>query len=89
VLNNRRSELEIIHHILSLSNKGVRKTKLLYQVNLNHRQLNTYMEFLIEKNILIEKEVETETGKSYSIYEISTKGLKLIENIDRIFDILE
>ena len=89
MLNNRRSELEIIHHILSLSNKGVRKTKLLYQVNLNHRQLNTYMEFLIEKNILIEKEVETETGKSYSIYEISTKGLKLIENIDRIFDILE
>lgn len=47
------------------------------------------MEFLLEKNILIEKEVETETGKSYSIYEISTKGLKLIENIDRIFDILE
>ena len=89
MLNNRRSELEIIHHILSLSNVGVRKTKLLYQVNLNHRQLNIYMDYLIEKKILIEKEVETETGKSYSIYEISSKGQKLVENISRIFEILE
>ena len=89
MLNNRRSELEIIHHILSLSYEGVRKTKLLYQVNLNHRQLNIYMEYLIDKNILIKKELESDSGKSYSIFEISKKGKELMNNIGRIFDILE
>jgi predicted transcriptional regulator len=47
------------------------------------------MNFLMEKKILIEREVETEAGKSYSVYEISNKGRKLIENISTIFDILK
>ena len=57
MVNNRRSEIQIIHKILTLSSGGARKTEILYQGNLSYTQLKSYLPFLLEKDILEEVSV--------------------------------
>jgi len=89
LLNNRRTELEIINQILTLSREGVRKTKVLYQVNLNHRQLNMYLTYLLEKNIIDEMEIISDSGKSFNVYKINEKGEKLLDYITKTLEFLK
>jgi len=49
MVNNRRSELDIISKILDLSKSGAKKTEILYQGNLSYTQLQSYLPFLLEK----------------------------------------
>ena len=86
MINNRRSELEILADILRLTKEGVKKTQILYQVNLSYSQLKNYLSFLKEKNFLEEIEIEENQGK---IYRINDKGLKLLENIENVFSYLK
>lgn len=58
MVNSRRSELDIMGEILVLSKTGAKKTELLYQANLSYMQLQKYLPFLIENNILEEHVVK-------------------------------
>ena len=64
MVNNRRSEMEIIRQILNLSRDGARTTELLYQCNMSYTQLKSYIPFLIEKNILKEDSVKNNGNMS-------------------------
>ena len=79
VVNNRRSEIEIIGEILSLAKNGTKKTRILYQTNLSYTQLQNYLFYLLKSNVLT-----IENNNSVKTYKTTDKGLKIIENIDKI-----
>ncbi len=83
LINNRRSEIEILAEILNLAKKKPRKTKILYKANLNHRQLEKYLSFLVKKDLIVE-----ENG-SIVRYNISEKGLEFLEAIQKASSFLE
>jgi len=86
LINNRRDELEILADILRLTKGGAKKTQILYRVNLSYSQLENYLSFLKEKNLLEEVETEETRGR---IYKINDKGLKLLEGIENVFSYLK
>jgi predicted transcriptional regulator len=88
MVNNRRSEFEIIYKILSLSRNNVKKTEILYQGNLSFTQLQNYLPFLIEKNML-EENVTNNNSSSFKSYKITDKGLNLLTDIERVLTKLE
>ena len=83
VLKNRRSEIEIISKILNVSRQGARKTEILYQGNLSYMQLQSYLPFLIEKDILFEETVAN-NGSSYKKYKLTDKGSNLYNDIQKV-----
>ena len=84
MVNNRRSELDIINEILVLSKGGAKKTEILYQGNLSYTQLQSYLPFLIKKNILQEHVVKS-NGNSCKLYKVTDKGLGLLQDINRVY----
>jgi len=88
MVNRRRSELDIINEILKLSSNGAKKTEILYQGNLSYSQLQNYLLFLIEKDILEEKIIQKDNGKC-KIYIRTKKGDSLLENINKTLSYLE
>lgn len=83
MVNNRRSEIEIIGEILRLSSNGAKKTELLYQGNFSYSQLQNYLSYLIEKNILEEHELENNGGLT-KCYRPTEKGLIFLQDIKRV-----
>lgn len=83
MVNNRRSEIDIIGEILNLSRDGAKKTEILYQGNLSYTQLQKYLPFLLEKNIL-EEHIVDNNGNACKLYRITDKGSYLLEDIRRV-----
>ena len=83
MVNNRRSEIEIISEILKLSCNGARKTELLYQGNFSFAQLQKYLNYLIEKDIIEETEVNN-NGSATKFYTTTEKGLLFLEDVERV-----
>ena len=46
---NRRSSIDIVADILRLGESN--KTRVMYQVNMSHAQLESYLIFLIDRNL--------------------------------------
>ena len=83
MVNTRRSELDIISDILVLSKVGAKKTDILYQGNLSYSQLQNYIPFLLEKDVL-EEHVVKNNGYPSKLYRVTDKGLVLLEDIKRV-----
>ena len=67
-LNRKRSRLETIYTILTLSRQGIRKTHIMYRANLSHQQLVKYLEVLTTKNLLAERDgsfITTDQGRAF------------------------
>jgi predicted transcriptional regulator len=82
MVNNRRSELNIIAEILDLSKEGTRKTNILYKGNLSYTQIQDYLPFLIDKEVLEEYMIKKK-GRRYKYYKTTTKGLNLLESAQK------
>ena len=82
MVNNRRSELEIIGEIVTLSIHGAKTTEILYRGYLSYTQLRQYIPFLLEKEILTETKVPNSNGHS-RIYRTTDKGLDLLRDINK------
>jgi predicted transcriptional regulator len=74
----KRSRHQIISQILDICVKGASKTRIVYQVNLNFRTVNPYID-LLTKNGLI----KAERGRTVS-YETTERGIKLLENFKQM-----
>ena len=83
MVNNRRSEIKIIDEILKLSSDGAKKTELLYQGNFSYAQLQKYLTFLIERDIL-EESVVNYNGSSTKLYTTTEKGLLFLQDVRRV-----
>ncbi len=85
----RRSEIEIIGEILDLSKEGAKKTEILYQNNMSFLQLQHYLSFLLEKNIVEENNIISDNGRSIKIYVTTEKGNNLLEKINNLYTYFE
>ncbi|MEK6867701.1 MAG: winged helix-turn-helix domain-containing protein [Nanoarchaeota archaeon] len=86
-MSKRRSRLDIICDMLSsIQDKGgkIKPTHLMYKANLSHNLLNSYLEELVDKNMV--KEIEL---NNYKYLIITDKGLEFIQNIKKMKDFQE
>lgn len=83
MVNNRRSSIEIINEIVTVSRSGARKTEILYHSNLSYSQLKSYLNFLKEKNIIKEESVRN-NGSSSKVYYTTDKGLVFLQDIKKV-----
>jgi predicted transcriptional regulator len=74
-----RSREEIISQILQVCINGARKRKIVYQANLNFKNVNSYLELLTNSGML-----NTETKNELKVYETTTRGLALIDTHKQI-----
>ncbi len=81
-MNNRRSNIEVIADILRLGQAG--KTEIMYSANMSYRQLQKYLDFLIQRGLIDRVEVSNPTVT----YRVTDKGLRLLKTIDRILRML-
>ncbi|MFO8143857.1 MAG: winged helix-turn-helix domain-containing protein [Dehalococcoidales bacterium] len=82
-MEHRRSSIEVIADMLRLGEAG--KTEIMYSANMSYFQLKKYLNFLLELNLIDRVTV----GNPVVTYRVTRKGLKLLEHIDNILEILE
>jgi predicted transcriptional regulator len=85
VVNKRRSEIDIIYDFLSNTQEDIKKTRLMYSLNMAYSQFNTYLDFLLEKEIIGKKGC----GEQGNLYYITDKGKILLNSLDNITKFLE
>jgi len=71
-LTGRRGFLQIIESILLSVGEGKRKSHIMYAANLNWKQLSRYLGFLERKGVI-------KYSDSNDVYELTDKGVKLLE----------
>jgi predicted transcriptional regulator len=74
VKSARRDKFFIIAEILEIGKEKVLKTQIMYKANLSFTQLNNYLKFLLENDLLSRNESE---GKE--TYLITEKGLDFLQ----------
>jgi len=79
----RRDRMFIIAEILNIAKSGSLKTQIMYRANLSFAQLNEYLSFLTEMELL---EIKEEDNKN--IYEITEKGERYLEKYKDISSLL-
>jgi len=79
----RRDRLYIISEVLTIAKDGSLKTQIMYRANLSFAQLNEYLSFLLKIKLL---KVVTENERV--IYKTTTKGLKYLQNYEKITSLL-
>jgi predicted transcriptional regulator len=82
-MERRRSNIEVIADILRLGEAG--KTEIMYSANMSYFQLQKYLNFMLERNLIDKVKV----GNPIVTYRVTEKGLRLLRNIDTILQLLE
>ena len=85
MFDKRRSEIQIIGEIVNLSKSGAKKTEILYQTNMSYSQLQHYLTYLLEKDILKQDTKTNANGTSSQIFVTTEKGTNLLGDIDKLF----
>jgi predicted transcriptional regulator len=84
----RRDTVDIIHNILLMAKKRTSKTRILYGANLSFKQLSTYLDLLIDKELLASKECDKKicyktTEKGYEFLVAYMNLQELLNNNER------
>jgi predicted transcriptional regulator len=82
---SNRGWLEIIEFILVMCENGARKTHVMYRCKLNSKQINEYLDFLLDSGML-EKTQERPNSKR-SIYKTSELGKKFITRYKQLAEL--
>ena len=86
--SNRRSRLELISDILlAIQNKGgkIKPTHLMYKSNLSHKLLNSYLEELLQKELVrVEEEYIKKRKATSKTVVITEKGLNFLSEFRRM-----
>lgn len=76
-----RSRSEIIAMILQAANKGATKTRIMYGAYLSYAQVQEYLGFLQQKELLSYEE-------GTHLYKLTEKGLHYLSAFDKINEII-
>ncbi len=76
----KRQRIEIMAQILSFCLHATRKTRIMYQNNLNHAQLEDYLSLLTSRNLL---------GHNSDMYLTTEKGHRFLKAFAKLKDVLE
>jgi predicted transcriptional regulator len=74
-----RGRVEIIENILTVSNGGVRKTRIMYQSNLSFKQTGAYLSLLLEIGLLESTTVKNSGNTCSQLFSTTKKGRDFIE----------
>lgn len=85
VRNHRRSEVQILIDILTLSLKGVKVTHLMYKANLSYSTLRKYLSFGLKQNLI--SKVCKDDGSV--VYCITEKGRLLLDRLKEVKYVLQ
>ena len=88
MVNKRRSELQIMEEILDLSKKGAKKTEILYQSNTNFAQLEEYLHWLMDKDLLKEEYVKNNSGSQSRLFITTKKGSEFLRDVNKVYTYL-
>jgi predicted transcriptional regulator len=80
----RRDKIIIMAEIINLTKKGISKTHIMFKANLSFSQLNQYLEFLTNANLL---EKITINGKT--VYRATPKGLDFYSSEQQVIALLQ
>jgi len=81
-MNSRRTKMQIYIDILrnlQKSNGKMIKTHIVYKANLTHSRLKEYLDFLISKEFIEERDNGKET-----FFVITEKGVKFLNDINKL-----
>jgi len=81
-MKRRRSHIEVVADILRLGQAG--KTKIMYSTNMNHYQLQKYLDLLMERGLMD----RVNSGNSNGTYRTTRKGLRLLKHTDDLLAML-
>jgi len=73
-----RDSIDIVANILKASLGGTKKTQLMYHCNLSFRQLESYLDLLLKRNLLKCRTVER--SRASLIFEITEKGQEFLRS---------
>mgnify|MGYP000129569645 FL=1 len=73
-----RDSIDIVADILRASLGGAKKTQLMYHCNLSFRQLESYLNLLLDRDLLRCRTVES--SRSSIIFEITEKGQEFLRS---------
>ena len=82
-----RGWFEIIYFILVVCKKGSLKTHIMYKCNLNSKQIDQYLQFLIDRKLL-EREFESPDSKRHT-YKTTERGSKYITAYNQLAEIFD
>ena len=80
----RRGRLSIIADMLDVARRGAIKTRIMYGASLSFSQLNDYLSFLLDMNLL--RAVE---NPKRTIYKTTNKGLQYLQSYMEIGELLK
>ena len=87
-MSARRSRLELIFYILlAIQNRGgqIKPTHLMYKSNLSHKLLNSYLDELIQKELVkVEEEFMRKRKTTTKTVVITEKGLNFLSEFRRM-----
>jgi predicted transcriptional regulator len=73
--------MEIIYSILESSMQGALKTHIMFKCNLNSRQLQLYVQFLVDKGLLVRQRVPPSPKVEYKTTERGRKYIQAYETL--------
>ena len=79
----RRDRLYIIAEILDIAKDGALKTQIMYKANLSFAQLNTYLNLLLDTQLL-----EIIKGNRRNIYRTTQKGVDYMQSYKAVIETL-
>jgi predicted transcriptional regulator len=71
----KRDKLEIIRSILLICKNGAKKTKIVYEANLNFKTADVYLKLLMHHEMII---------KEGTTYKTTPKGDELLSNLKEV-----
>ncbi|MGD9130663.1 MAG: winged helix-turn-helix domain-containing protein [Candidatus Bathyarchaeota archaeon] len=73
----KRSDIDIMANILTVAKKGAKKTRIMYNCNLSHSQLQLYLQILREMELLTF--YSKKEGAKQNYFETASKGLEFLD----------
>jgi predicted transcriptional regulator len=80
-----RGWLEIVNLMLTVCEHGALKTHVMYKCNLNSKQLQQYMDFMLSRSLISKSEEEGDVKRA--IYTTTGRGKKLMTAYRELADI--
>jgi predicted transcriptional regulator len=76
--------MDIMTEILKIAKEGILKTQIMYKANLSFTQLNDYLKFMLNNNLINQTNIE---GKE--VYVITEKGLNFLQRHNELTKLLK
>ena len=82
--SKRRDKLAIVANILEIAQDGTLKTQIMYKASLSFVQLNEYLEYMLQNNLLNKLEINNR-----EVYISTKKGLDFIQRHSELTELLD